>query len=134
MARIKPLAAGSLINQDWSRILSKVYPDDTSINRPLPPLMAIAAFWNVAELKMDVFWCLADDGCFADLARCARVHSTWAEIALDVLWRGDSPPSSLVAYKRGHRWNRKRNWQMPEAIAKLPRARRQRYASKVSTL
>lgn len=50
--------------------------------------MAVAAFWNVFELRMKVFMCLRNDRCDADLAHCARVHRTWADLALNALWLG----------------------------------------------
>ncbi|KAG9952660.1 hypothetical protein KCU85_g1859, partial [Aureobasidium melanogenum] len=86
--------------------------------------MAVAAFWDVSELKMKVFKCLRDDGCDADLARCARVHGSWTDLALNTLWLGYSRAQD------DDDSNRKRT----EAIALLPRGRRQDYASRISVL
>ncbi|KAG9652203.1 hypothetical protein KCU64_g8454, partial [Aureobasidium melanogenum] len=88
--------------------------------------MAVTAFWDVFELRMKVFECLRDDRCDADLARCARVHGTWTDLALNTLWLGY--PRTQDGSDDDN--NRKRT----EAIALLPRNRRQDYASRVSVL
>jgi hypothetical protein len=84
--------------------------------------MAAASFWDVFELKTNVFRCLREDTCDADLARCARVHSTWADLALNALWYG-VPETEC-----------KNNQTRTKAIALLPRDRRQNYASRVGVL
>lgn len=104
--------------------------------------MAVDAFWNVFELKMNVFLCLDDDRRFGDLARCARVNRSWTDLALDVLWHGDSASTTLaddlslgMKYKvETFRRSECRNWYMPLAIKEFPFARRQRYASRMSVL
>lgn len=87
--------------------------------------MAVAAFWDVFELRMKVFGCLRDDRCDADLARCARVHYTWTDLALNALWLG---------YPRTQGNDSDSNVKRTEAIALLPRDRRQAYASRFSVL
>lgn len=88
--------------------------------------MAVPAFWDVFELQMKVFDCLRDDRCDADLASCARVHRTWTNLALNALWLGYPRTQDGSDGDR----NRKRT----EAIALLPRDRRQDYASRISVL
>ncbi|KAH0270628.1 hypothetical protein KCU91_g7932, partial [Aureobasidium melanogenum] len=88
--------------------------------------MVVAAFWDVIELRMKVFDCLRDDRCDADLASCARVHGTWTNLALNALWLGYPRTQDGSDGDR----NRKRT----EAIALLPRDRRQDYASRISVL
>ncbi|KAG9807265.1 hypothetical protein KCU77_g21469, partial [Aureobasidium melanogenum] len=88
--------------------------------------MAVAAFWDAFELRMKVSEYLRDDRCDVDLARCARVHGTWTDLALNALWLGY--PRSQDGSDDDN--NRKRT----EAIALLPRNRRQDYASRVSVL
>ncbi|KAI5193701.1 hypothetical protein E4T39_08832 [Aureobasidium subglaciale] len=77
--------------------------------------MASVIFWNVSELKLEVFRSLYNDRRWRELARCARVHSTWTKSALDELWRADI-------------------YLMTQALASIPRARRQDYASRMATL
>lgn len=84
--------------------------------------MAVTAFWSTKELKMMVFACLHYEGCEADLARCARVHSTWTEIANDSLWLGHS--KGVWEEGKDHKAVR-RNDKMTQAIASLPQMRRQ---------
>ncbi|CAD0083691.1 unnamed protein product [Aureobasidium vineae] len=84
--------------------------------------MAVAAFWDVGELKLNVFMCLREDICDADLARCARVHRTWTNLTLNALWFG-YPRTSCED-------NRTR----ARAIAGLPTDLRQGYASRVGVL
>jgi hypothetical protein len=84
--------------------------------------MAVASFWNVFELKLNVFMCLREDKRDSDLARCARVHRTWTDLALDALW---------YAYPRTVCENNKVK---TSAIALLPRNRRQDYASRIGVL
>jgi hypothetical protein len=84
--------------------------------------MAAASFWDVFELKNNVFMCLREDKCDADLARCARVHHTWTELALNALWYG-YPRTTC-----------EENQSRTRAIALLPRNRRQNYASRVGVL
>lgn len=84
--------------------------------------MAIASIWDVCELKMNVLSCLRDDRCDADLARCARVHRSWTEFALDALWFGY--PGT----------NCQENRMRTTALPSLPRSRRQEYASRLGVL
>lgn len=93
--------------------------------------MAAAAFWNIFELRKNVFSYLDEDACIADLARCARVHSTWTDSALDVLYRGDTMPKIST---ENLRLELGRNTRMTSAIARLPPARRQKYASRACLL
>jgi hypothetical protein len=83
--------------------------------------MAAASFWDVFELKNNVFMCLREDKCDADLARCARVHHTWTDLALNALWYG-FPKTACQDIKTRTR-----------AIASLPRCR-QEYASRIGAL
>jgi hypothetical protein len=85
-------------------------------------MAAAASFWDVVELKMNVFNCLREEKCSADLSRCARVSRTWMDLALDALWFG-YPQTNCEA-------NRTRT----KAIALLPASRRQAYASRVGVL
>lgn len=85
-------------------------------------MAATASFWDVVELKMNVFNCLLEDGCDADLSRCARVSPTWMDLALDALWFGHPQTSCLENNTR------------IRAIASLPRRLRQKYASRVGVL
>jgi hypothetical protein len=84
--------------------------------------MAAAKFWDVFELKASVFTYLREDGCNADLARCARVHRTWQDFALSALWYGYPKTASPGNQTR------------TRAIALLPRVCRQNYASRVGVL
>lgn len=93
--------------------------------------MAVAAFWNVFELKTIVFSYLDNDAYIGDLARCARVHSTWTNPALDVLYRGDTMPPITT---EDLRLELGRNTRMTSAIAKLLPANRQKYASRAALL
>ncbi|KAI5195941.1 hypothetical protein E4T38_08810 [Aureobasidium subglaciale] len=77
--------------------------------------MASVIFWNLSELKLEVFRSLHNDRCWRELARCARVHSKWTNLALDELWRADV-------------------YLMAKSLASIPRARRQYYASRMATL
>jgi len=93
--------------------------------------MADAAFWNVFELKTNVFSYLNDDAFISDLAHCARVHSTWTDPALDILYRGDPiPPITTQHLKLALG----RITRMTSTIAKAPFARRQAYASRIALL
>jgi hypothetical protein len=71
---------------------------------------------------MEVFSYLHIDNCEADLARCARVHSTWTHPANDTLWQGH--PGTVC----------QTNSTITKALALLPRKRRQYYAFRVSVL
>jgi hypothetical protein len=84
--------------------------------------MAAAKFWDVFELKTNVFTLLREDKCNADLARCARVHHTWMDFALSALWYGYPKMASPGNQTR------------TRAIALLPRVCRQNYASRVGVL
>lgn len=84
--------------------------------------MATASFWNVVELKMNIFNCLREEKCSADLSRCARVSRTWMDLALDALWFGY--PGT----------NCEDNRMRTKAIALLPARRRQCYAHRVGVL
>lgn len=93
--------------------------------------MAATAFWNVFELKTNVFSHLNDDACISDLAHCARVHNTWTDPALNILYRGDPiPPITTETLKL----QLGRNTRMTSAIAKAPFARRQQLASRAALL
>lgn len=85
-------------------------------------IMATALFWDVVELKMNVFMCLREEECDADLLRCARVSRTWMDLALDALWLGY--PQTVC----------ENNKIRTRAIALSPRARRQNYASRLGAL
>jgi hypothetical protein len=84
--------------------------------------MATASFWATLELKTMVFGCLREDKCDSDLARCARVHGTWTDSALNALWHGF--PGTVCG------GNRTRTM----AISLLPSNRRQDYASRIGAL
>jgi hypothetical protein len=84
--------------------------------------MAAASFWDVFELRMNVFMCLRDDKRGADLARCARVHHTWTNLALNALWYG-YPRTTC-----------EENQSRTRAITLLPRDLRQKYASRIGVL
>lgn len=71
---------------------------------------------------MEVFSYLHMDNCEADLARCARVHSTWTHPANNALWQGH--PGTICRI----------NSTITKALALLPRKRRQYYAYSVSVL
>jgi hypothetical protein len=83
--------------------------------------MAVAAFWNVAEPKLNVFECLDNDICVAAIARCARVHITWTDLALDVLYRGDNLAILTgETYEIQRRARLQRHAHMCTAIARMP--------------
>jgi len=84
--------------------------------------MAVTSIWDVCELKMNIISCLREDKCDADLARCARVHRSWTEFALDALWFG-YPGTTCEE-------NRMRTTALPS----LPPDRRQKYASRIGVL
>lgn len=84
--------------------------------------MAVTSIWDVCELKMNVISCLRGDKCEAELARCARVHRSWTECALDALWFG-YPGTTCEE-------NRMRTTALPS----LPHDRRQEYASRIGVL
>lgn len=84
--------------------------------------MLAASFWDIVELKMNVFNCLREEKCNADLSRCARVSRTWVDLALEALWFGY--PGT----------NCEDNRMRTQAIALLPASRRQYHASRVGVL
>ncbi|KAH0382196.1 hypothetical protein KCU92_g6508, partial [Aureobasidium melanogenum] len=87
--------------------------------------MAAAKFWDVPELKALVFSYLHDAECESDLTSCALVHSTWTGLANNALWQGHRGTGNSGQLK---------NDKIITALATLPRACRQKHASRVSVL